>query len=354
MVSLEEQSKICNLITSCNDMIDGKFILADYKISNILKNITDSKEVYNLISNCMGNFSFEREFSKAQLRSSGSKKFSLPKEAEKILPFVFCVLVSIKNKNVDFDAFLKEFYKSEKGRADEYIKFATDIILPFRDIIADYFDIDITKTDVLKNLADKAKNSISNEGIESEQAQKTKLQAQIELQMPQKQIQTKTQAGERAHAQKVLQIQKQKIDDSETKSDLKQNQQLKFEDEYLQEKGEENLKENEILNLKEKTKNITVEKNEILKSKEIVEDLYKEIQEICTGIISELNLDRRINKNLKDDIIYITQTISYNCEKKDLKNIAALITAYSYVVAPVKSIRFLTKELKKVLSSFYN
>jgi len=353
MVSLEEQSKICNLITSCNDMIDGKFILADYKISNILKNITVSREVYNLISNCMGSFSFEREFSKAQLRSSGSKKFSLPKEAEKILPFVFCVLVSIKNKNIDFDAFLKEFYKSEKGRADEYIKFATDVILPFRDIIADYFDIDITKTDVLKNLAHKAKNSISNEDTEPEQAQKTRLQAQIELQMPQK-MQIKTRADERAHAQRILQIQQKT--DSETKSCSKQNQQLKFEDEPLceLEKGEEILKENDILNLKEKMKNITIEENEILKENEIVEDLYEEIQKICTDIVSELNLDRRINKNLKDDIIYITQTISQNCERKDLKNVAALITAYSYIVTPVKSVRFLTKELKKVLSDFYN
>ena len=113
MISLEEQSKICNLITSCNDMIDGKFILADYKISNILKNITDSKEVYNLISNCMGNFSFEREFSKAQLRSSGSKKFSLPKEAEKVLPFVFCACSdSIPSFEIEFFALSARFFKT--------------------------------------------------------------------------------------------------------------------------------------------------------------------------------------------------------------------------------------------------
>ena len=49
-IANDEKNLIMNVILSCNELIDGKFILADSKISKILKDITESKEVYNLIS----------------------------------------------------------------------------------------------------------------------------------------------------------------------------------------------------------------------------------------------------------------------------------------------------------------
>ena len=67
-IANDEKNLIMNVILSCNELIDGKFILADSKISKILKDVTESKEVYNLLSECMANFNFEREFIRAKIK----------------------------------------------------------------------------------------------------------------------------------------------------------------------------------------------------------------------------------------------------------------------------------------------
>ena len=46
MISIEELAKINNLINSCDELVNGRFILSEYKIAKILKDIGESKEIY--------------------------------------------------------------------------------------------------------------------------------------------------------------------------------------------------------------------------------------------------------------------------------------------------------------------
>lgn len=311
MLSLEEHSKICGLLSSCNEMIDGKFILADYKIANILKNVTSSKEVYNLIASQMNNFNFERELSKAQLRGSAKpNKFKLPDEDEKVLPFIFCILAGIKNKELDFDLFLKEYYSSENGRAEEYSNFASEIILPFRDIIAEYFEIPIN---------DLNKNNISKFSQNSQ----TELQKEVSSTKPEFDNNEDDNEDERELNSNEIETHKDKINVNENNSN--------------DNKGDENM-ENESL------------ESEFGK----VEQFLAEVTGICNDIKSELSFDKRINKDLKDDIIYITNAILSNCEMLDFNNVVAFITVFDYMTSNVRSIKFLTKELKRLVIDFYN
>lgn len=319
MVSLEEYSKINNLISSCNDMIDGKFILANYKISNILKNITESKEVYNLIANQMNNFNFEREFSKAQLRKE--KKFVLPDETEKILPLIFCVLVGFKNKEIDFDSFLKEYYKTEKGRAEEYSNFALEIILPFRNIIAKYFEIpiqDLNKAKPEQNVETKEEKPKSTYNFRD-------LNQKLHSFINSKKCEE--------NAENLTDI-KIKLNDGEEKFKISKNPL-----EQIKNEGETNM---------------TAENEEIEDAVNKAERFLGEVEIICNDIITELNYDKRVSTSLKEDIIYITNAILSNCEKIDIKNVVALITAYEYMTSSVRSIKFLTKELKNLVIDFYN
>ena len=84
-----------------------------------------------------------------------------------------------------------------------------------------------------------------------------------------------------------------------------------------------------------------------------VEEFLTEIKSICNEILSEINYEKRMQADLKDNIIYLINTIIYNCENNDLTNTVALITAFEYVAKGAKSIKFLTRELKKVLINFY-
>lgn len=319
MISLEEHSKICNLLSSCNEMIEGKFILADYKIANILKNISSSKEVYNLIANQMNNFNFERELSKAQLRGSTKpNKFKLPDESEKTLPFIFCILVGIKNKELDFDLFLKEYYSNEKGRAEEYSSFASEIILPFRDIIAEYFQIPIESLN--KNLLSKfcqKPEAESNKEEFDDLAEKYNFENDLNEQ--------DSKSGEA-------------YDDEINENICEEN----ISNENM--KGDEDMS-TEIDNLDDESLEMAANKTE---------QFLAEVAVICKDIKVELGFDKRVNKDLKDDLIYITNIIISDCEMFDLKNVVALITAYEHMSATVRSIKFLTRELKKLVIEFYN
>ena len=69
-VSNEELSKIAQFISSVDDMINGKFILADVKITRVLNMIAGSDELYRYISECMIGFDFSREYHRAEAKNS--------------------------------------------------------------------------------------------------------------------------------------------------------------------------------------------------------------------------------------------------------------------------------------------
>ncbi len=136
---------IINFINACNDLVDGKFILADIKISKILKTISESTEIYNLIAESMINYDFDSEFQKAVVKNEqGLEKFELPDELEKIIPLVFCLLVEIDSKRINLNDFIKAQYPLANNQNEEYSSFVKTIIIPFRDAIANIFGVEVT------------------------------------------------------------------------------------------------------------------------------------------------------------------------------------------------------------------
>ena len=139
----ENNVGIVNFINACNELVNGKFILADIKISKILKAISESDDVYNLIEECMINYDFDSEFAKCVVNDgSGVEKFVLPAEEDKIVPLVFCLLVEIDSKRINFNDFIKAQFPFATNQNEEYNCFAKSIIIPFRNAVANYFNID--------------------------------------------------------------------------------------------------------------------------------------------------------------------------------------------------------------------
>ena len=247
MISLEEQAKISNLVASCDELIAGKFILSEYKIAKIIKDIGESKEVYNLLAQCMQNFNFDKEFSRAQL-SLPRKQFVLPDQPEKLLPFVFCLLMEINNKKINLNSFLNEYYVD--GENDKFDNFANSVVKPFRNIIYNAFL------------------------VEEKQEEK-----------------------------------------QEEKNDTPQ----------------ENCEEN--------------------KTEDKFENFFTECENICKEILSEIEFERK--RDVVEDVEYITETMLVACKDKNFKYLSALITAFGYVSDSVKSIRFLSRELRNILIALF-
>lgn len=235
-VSNEELLKISNFNASVEDLIHGKFILADTKISKLLETINNSKDMFRFVSECLINFDYSKELGRAEMKNSLNKgAFNCPKEDEKIVALVFCLLNDFAIKKLDYYTFIKSNF-GINGENEQYKLFAKTLLIPFKEIISNNFCL---------------------EKEESEQ--------------------------------------------------------------------KENVQENEFSQLKVVLQQI----------KNIIEN------------------DKKINNNLKEDIIYILDSTIYATKYNDIKLVGALLTSFEILTKKINSIKFQKQELHNLLLKFY-
>ncbi|MBQ0017312.1 MAG: hypothetical protein KBT30_01615 [Clostridiales bacterium] len=140
-VSNEELVKISQFISSCNDMINGKFILADVKILKILNMIASSEELYRYIQECLIDFNFEKEYNRAEVKNRfNNGVFVPPQDRKHLVAMVFSLLVEFDKKHIDFYNFINTNFATLMP-GDEYANFAKTLLVPFRDAIAFNFGL---------------------------------------------------------------------------------------------------------------------------------------------------------------------------------------------------------------------
>lgn len=158
-ITNDDLIKISEFINSVDGLINGKFILADIKISNLLNMIATNTALYNYIKKCLIEFSFEKELSRAEVKNRfNNGEFKLPPEREKIVAFVFCLLVECDAKRMDFFGFINENFSASKNMS-EYSNFAQSVLVPFKDIIIEHFyneseEVEDKEEVVIENLND--------------------------------------------------------------------------------------------------------------------------------------------------------------------------------------------------------
>lgn len=116
MDSVEEQVK--NFLSKCEDLTKSKFILAPYKIAEILRAIAVSPVLVSFFDANLRTFDYLQAQEKYMIPSpENSKKAMLllpESDAEKIA-FIFCILADIDNQTINFNSFLQTFYLAEDG-----------------------------------------------------------------------------------------------------------------------------------------------------------------------------------------------------------------------------------------------
>lgn len=146
-VSNSEKIKLLSFIASCDDFATGKFLLVDSKINKLLKQIGEIDCLYNLFEELLINYDFEKEFNHCQIKFIGKPaRFEVPKEPNKFLPLVFCMLVQIQDGSIDFPEFLKKYYNSSSA------DFAKEVILPFRNMISDIFELPADASELVEEI----------------------------------------------------------------------------------------------------------------------------------------------------------------------------------------------------------
>lgn len=134
---------ISAFMSSCDDLINGKFIFAGNKVSNILKAISESPELYEVISECLKNFNYEKEFGRAKIKLPTKKgTFKMPEDKTILIPMVFCMLVEIQENKIDFKQFLADYFDTDDEDVSQFENFANTVIVPFKNAIAYLFEIE--------------------------------------------------------------------------------------------------------------------------------------------------------------------------------------------------------------------
>ncbi len=143
VISNKGLMNISAFMSSCDDLINGKFIFASNKVANILKAINESPELYEVISECLKDFNYEKEFGRAKIKLPTKKgTFKVPEDKTILIPMVFCMLVEIQENKIDFKQFLADYFDTDDENISQFENFAKEVIIPFKNAIAYLFDIE--------------------------------------------------------------------------------------------------------------------------------------------------------------------------------------------------------------------
>ena len=124
-------------LDACDELIECKYLVAEYKIQKMLKALAGSDQVCSLVGECLEQFNRDREFAKAYIQDGhGDFIYLAPAEEYKVIALVFCTLVDIDNKKIDFIDFVKRFFGREEVPFQAFVK---EMIVPFRNLIAEVF-----------------------------------------------------------------------------------------------------------------------------------------------------------------------------------------------------------------------
>jgi len=82
---------------TCEQILTGKYILLESKISSLLKIIDETEKLKNIVSYCLNNFDFSNQFN-----NEISLDLKLPASEYEIISFVYTFLYKYKNNSLNF------------------------------------------------------------------------------------------------------------------------------------------------------------------------------------------------------------------------------------------------------------
>lgn len=130
---ISKQQSIANFIKNMDDLISSNYILADKKISIMLKGVSSSKLFIELFEFCAEGFNFELAQKRAFLIGSGygAGRFVLPSDSRSIIALVFWLLCQLDNKSIEFLKLLENYFNAGNFK-ESFNRFAREVLTPFK------------------------------------------------------------------------------------------------------------------------------------------------------------------------------------------------------------------------------
>lgn len=138
----DRTAKIQRFFTACDELITGKYILADTKIGELLCSIATSEDLKGLFAAVTEGFNYpaaKRSYLRTSENSANRGEAYLPSDRKDVLAFVFCLLVDFDSGKIRLGDFLLKFFYEDGSFTASYAKFVERMIKPFRDIVRSCF-----------------------------------------------------------------------------------------------------------------------------------------------------------------------------------------------------------------------
>ncbi len=134
MASDREQLNL--LVSRLDGLRDSKYLLADKKISEILKIIAGSEVLFHLFEFCTTGFDYYKVKNSCFIVSpEGEKFFKRPKSDKDFLAFAFSLFYEFDIKKADLFKTLTEYFNAGQDLKDCYEVFVEKLVLPFKEVV---------------------------------------------------------------------------------------------------------------------------------------------------------------------------------------------------------------------------
>ncbi|MDE7164460.1 MAG: hypothetical protein K2O04_03450 [Clostridiales bacterium] len=114
-------------LSACEALKNCKYVLAEGKITALLKSIADNKQLYSMFAVSLYGFDYSRTFSACV--NNGT--FVLPSDQKKAVALVFRILLDIDSGKIELRNFLEAYFYSPMIN-ESYARFCLEIITPFQ------------------------------------------------------------------------------------------------------------------------------------------------------------------------------------------------------------------------------
>ena len=138
------ENSILNFIANCNEFLAGKFLFASSKLHAIYEDIKSSEPLDELFEQCNEGFNYSLESTKALIKTpTKAGYFTAPEELDKFLALVYGILKDIYEGVIDFNLFVTKYFSNDE-KTPPTVKFGKEVIIPLKDTVAKYFELDET------------------------------------------------------------------------------------------------------------------------------------------------------------------------------------------------------------------
>ena len=130
-------------VNACQELKDSKIILADAKVSAILRSIVSNPTLVEVVGETLVGYNFLNELDTLTRSKTGAL---LPSEPRKIIAFVFSLLSEIDARRLDLQEFVDQYCKADT-LAESFERFNKELIDPFCHYLCDWVNADHNNED---------------------------------------------------------------------------------------------------------------------------------------------------------------------------------------------------------------